>query len=182
MKKLSSGPPPLGEGILNGPGTQESNFVVVSYPLAAVARLANFMKRLRIYVWTAAFVFLANAWLCHEFSSQKIFSSELPIWHSALTHIALISQLPSLPLSKIIADWFGVSYCGWALASSVISIVLYFPLIHLARPWTLSVSLRSIRRKAAAFSASLNPCVPSRKRVGNSDIYPAKLAANGHQA
>lgn len=121
------------------------------------------MKRLRIYVWCAAFVFLANAWLCHVFSSQKIFSSDLPIWHNVLTHIALISQLPALPLSKIIADWFGVSYCGWALATSVISIVIYFPLIELARPWTVCVSMRSIFRKAADFSSSLKPRVPVRK-------------------
>lgn len=123
------------------------------------------MKRLRIYSWCAAFVFLANAWLCHVFSSQKIYSSEeLPVWHNALTHIALISQLPSLPLSKIIADWFGVSYCGWALATSVISIVIYFPLIELARPWTMQVSLRSVRRNVTAFSASLNPRILVRKK------------------
>jgi hypothetical protein len=123
------------------------------------------MKRLRIYVWFAAFVFLANAWLSHVFSSQKIFSSdELPIWHNALTHIALISQLPSLTLSRIVADWFGVSYPGWALANSAISIVIYFPLIELARPWALRVSLRSIFRRTAVFSSSLNPCFPARKK------------------
>lgn len=122
------------------------------------------MKRLRIYVWFTAFVFLANAWLSHVFSSQKIFSSEqLPIWHNALTHIALISQLPSLALSKIIAEFFGLSYPGWALATSVISIVIYFPLIELARPWSLRVSMPSIWRKVAGFSSSLNPCVPARK-------------------
>ena len=123
------------------------------------------MKRLRIYVWFAAFVFLANAWLCHEFSSQKIFSPDQPsLWQNALTHIALISQLPSLALSKIVAEFFGLSYSGWALATSVISIVIYFPLIELARPWALRISMRSICRKAAAFSSSLNPCVPARKR------------------
>ena len=122
------------------------------------------MKRLRIYVWFAAFVFLANAWLSHVFSSQKIYSSEqLPVWHNALTHIALISQLPSLALSKIIADWFGVSYSGWALATSVISIVIYFPLIELARPWRVRVNVTSIWRKVSVFSSSLNPCVPARK-------------------
>lgn len=122
------------------------------------------MKRLRIYVWFAAFVFLANAWLCHVFSSREIFSSNPPpIWRNALTHIALISQLPSLPLSRVVADWFDLSYCGWSLATSVISIVIYFPLIHLARPWTLRVSMRSIGRRAALFSSSLNPCVRARK-------------------
>ena len=124
------------------------------------------MKRLRIYAWFAAFVFLANAWLFYEFSSGKIFSSyEPPIWQKALTDIALISQFPSLPLSKAITDYFGLSYPAWALASSVISLLIYFPLINLARPWALRVSLRSIRRNVAAFSSSLNPCVPARKRV-----------------
>src|SRR5215472_2502795 len=126
------------------------------------------MKRLRIYVWFAAFVFLANAWLCHEFSSQKIFSPDQPsLWQNALTHIALISQLPSLPLSKVVAEFFGLSYCGWALATSVISIVIYFPLIHVASPWKLPVNVGSIRRKVAAFSASLNPCVTARKKAEN---------------
>jgi hypothetical protein len=124
------------------------------------------MKRLRIYVWFAAFVFLANAWLCYAFSSTNIFSSnQSPLWQRVLTDIALISQLPSLPLSRIVADWFGVSYPGWALATSVISVLIYFPLIHLSRPWTPRVGVRSIRRKVAAFSSSLNPCVPTRKRV-----------------
>jgi len=49
------------------------------------------MKRLRIYVWFAAFVFLANAWLCYAFSSSNVLSSDLSsIWQRVLTYIALI--------------------------------------------------------------------------------------------
>lgn len=135
------------------------------------------MKRLRIYVWFAAFVFLANAWLCHVFSSREIFSSsQPPLWQNALTGIALISQLPSLMLSRIVADWFGVSYPGWALATSVISIVIYFPLIHLAKPWTLRVNVSSIYRKAAAFSSSLNPRVTISKSKTAQAV--ARLSSN----
>lgn len=122
------------------------------------------MKRLRIYVWVAAFVFLANAWLCYAFSSSNIFSSgQSSIWQRVLTDIALISQLPSLPFSKIVADWFGVSYPGWAITTSVISILIYFPLIGLVRPWRPRARARSISRKILAFSSSLNPRVPARK-------------------
>jgi len=122
------------------------------------------MKRLRIYVWFAAFVFLANAWLCYAFSSSNVLSSDLsPIWQRVLTYITLISQLPALPFSKIIAEWFGVSYPGWALATSVISMLIYFPLINLAGPWALRLSMGSIRRNVAVFSASLNPRIPVRK-------------------
>jgi hypothetical protein len=135
------------------------------------------MKRLRIYVWFGAFVFLANAWLCYDFSAWKIPSpSQPPLWQSALTDLALVSQLPSLPLSKIVTEFFDLSYSGWALATSVISILIYFPLIHLARPWALRVSVRPIRRKVAAFSSSLNPCFPARKK----DIKSPHLASEKH--
>jgi hypothetical protein len=122
------------------------------------------MKRLLFYVWFGAFIFLANGWLCYAFSSWKISSSDHPpIWQDALTEIALISQLPSLPLSKIVADFFDLSYPGLAITTSVISILIYFPLIHLAKPWRPRVRVRSIYESVTSFSSSLNPCGSARK-------------------
>lgn len=125
------------------------------------------MKRLRIYLWVAAFIFAANGWLCYLLSSWKILSfDQPPIWQNALTWIAVLSQLPSLPLSRIIADFFDLSYPGWAITTSVISILIYFPIIHLARPWrTPRVKVRSIYRSVADFSSSLNPCGSARKKL-----------------
>src|SRR5215471_17710241 len=103
------------------------------------------MKQFRIYLWFAAFIFVANAWLSYVLPSSKVFASaQAPIWQVALTWIALISQLPSLPVSKAIADFFHLSYPGWAIATSVISMLIYFPLINLVKPWKPRVRVRSI--------------------------------------
>ena len=121
------------------------------------------MKRLRIYVWFGVYIFLANGWLCYVLSSWKFTSSDQPIWQSALTEIALVSQLPSLPLSRVVADFFDLSYPGWAITTSVISILIYFPLLRLVRPWRPLGRVRSIFRHVTAFSSSLNPCGSARK-------------------
>lgn len=123
------------------------------------------MKRLRIYIWCAAFIFLANGWLSYALSSSTFFSAEQPpFWQKALTEIALFSQLPSLPVGKAVAEFFDLSYPTWAIATSVISILIYFPLIHLSRPWRPRVRVRSILLTVTAFSSSLNPRIPALKR------------------
>jgi hypothetical protein len=128
------------------------------------------MKRLSIYVWFAAFIFVANAWLGYVFPFSKNFSSEpAPIWQNVLTRIAVVSQLPSFPLSKVIAEFFDLSYPGWAITNSVVSILIYFPLINLVRPWRPGLRVRSISRKLVAFSSSLNPCGSIRKEASNLD-------------
>jgi hypothetical protein len=122
------------------------------------------MKRLRIYLWFAAFIFLANGWLCYVLSSWNVVSSDqAPIWQNLLTWAAVISQLPSLPISRVIADFFGLSYTGWAITTSIISVFIYFPVIHLTEPWGSGLSARSISRKATSFSSSLRPCGLMRK-------------------
>ena len=122
------------------------------------------MKRFRIYVWVAAFIFAANAWLSYVLPSSKSFSpDQSPMWQVLMTRIAVISQLPSLPVSKAIADFFNLSYPGWAITSSVVSMLIYFPLIHLLKPWKPRVRLNSISQKLSAFSSSLNPCGCARK-------------------
>lgn len=130
------------------------------------------MKSFRIYVWLAAFFFVANAWLSYVLPSSRMLSSDqLPGWENILTRIAVMSQLPSLPLSKIVAEFFDLSYPGWALTTSVMSMLIYFPLIHLLNPWRPRVRLESISRKLAAFSSSLNPCVQARKGGEKSDSF-----------
>lgn len=117
-----------------------------------------------MYLWFAVFIFLANGWLCYELSSWKISSAEQPPpWQNALTEIALVSQFPSLTLSKVVAEYFGLSYTGWAITTSFISILIYFPLIQLSRPWNPRARLHSIRRNIGTFSSSLNPCGFARK-------------------
>src|SRR5579862_4879403 len=128
------------------------------------------MKQFRIYMWIAAFIFAANAWLSYALPSAKVFASDAsPMWQVALTRIAVISQLPSLPVSKAVAEFFHLSYPGWAIATSVISMLIYFPLINLVKPWRPRVRVHSISRKLVAFSSSLNPCGSARGRVSNSD-------------
>ncbi|SRR5579862_1309419 len=130
------------------------------------------MKQFRIYVWLAAFFFVANAWLSYVLPSSKMLSSDqLPIWQNILTRIAVMSQLPSLPISKVVADYFDLSYPGWAITTSIVSVIIYVPLIHLIRPWKPRVRLESISRKLAAFSSSLNPCVRARKGGEKSDTF-----------
>lgn len=128
------------------------------------------MKRFRVYVWLAAFIFVANAWLSYVLPLWKT-SDQLPIWQKGLTWIAVVSQLPSLPLSKIVAEFFDLSYPGWAIATSVISILIYFPLIHLFKPWHPRMRVRSISRKIISFSSSLRPCGSARKETQKSDIH-----------
>ena len=129
------------------------------------------MNRLRFYVWFGALIFLANGWLCYVFSSWKISSSDHPpIWQNALTEIALLSQLPALPLSKVVADFFDLSYPGWAITNSVISILIYFPLIHLRNPWRPRKRAHSIYHRVTDFSSSLNPCGSARKNHTSSTV------------
>lgn len=80
----------------------------------------------------------------------------------------MISQLPSLPLGKIVAEFFNLSYPGWAIATSIISMLIYFPLIHLSKPWRPRARVRSISRQLLAFSSSLNPCGSARKNPPSS--------------
>src|SRR5579871_1815725 len=124
------------------------------------------MKRSLVYVWCAAFIFAANAWLSYVLPSKE-FLDQSPFWQVALTRIAVISQLPSLPVSEAVAEFFDLSYPGWAIANSVVSMLVYFPLIHLVKPWRPRVRLNSISHKLAAFSSSLNPCCPTRKAASN---------------
>ena len=121
-------------------------------------------------MWLAAFFFVANAWLGYVLPSLKNSSSvEPPIWQSVLTRIAVITQLPSLPLSKMVAEFFDLSYPGWAITNSVVSMLIYIPLINLVSPWRPGLRVRSISRKLVAFSSSLNPCGSIRKGASNFD-------------
>lgn len=124
-------------------------------------------------MWLAAFFFVANAWLSYVLPSLKMSSSDqLPIWENVLTRIAVFSQLPSLPISKVIAEYFDLSYPGLAITTSIVSVIVYIPLIHLFRPWRPRVRMRSLGRKLAAFSSSLSPCGSARK------AHPASTALN----
>ena len=89
------------------------------------------MKRLP-YLWLTAFILLANGWLYHAMSSF-ISNSTPDFGKSALTWLAAIPQLPSLMVSKIIGDSFDLPDAAWALVTSMVSILIYFPLLYLIR-------------------------------------------------
>jgi hypothetical protein len=85
------------------------------------------------YFWLVAFILLANAWLYHSMSIW-IASDEAPgFGQSILTWFAAIPQFPSLLLSKRIADSFDLSDAGWSAVTSIVSILIYFPLLYLMR-------------------------------------------------
>ena len=125
------------------------------------------MKRFRIYIWFAIYLILANAWCYHFFSKWNVFSifspDQPPEWEIALAMIAEISLLPSLLIAKIMSEFSDISGVGAVIINSVISILIYIPLIHLTRHWilkrhwTLRGKLGSTRQRAAEFSASLDP-------------------------
>jgi hypothetical protein len=126
------------------------------------------MKRYRIYIWAAIYLILANVWLYHYFSTWNVFlnffrTNQPPEWETLLAVIAGISLLPLLPIAKMMSEFSDVSGVAAIIINSVISILIYIPLIHLTRLWILtkhqspSGMLGSIRQRAHDFSASLNP-------------------------
>src|SRR5262249_13829618 len=98
------------------------------------------MRRSWLYVWTAVFVLLSNTWFCHVMtewvSARDLFTFRQPAsWESplrALTALAMIPQLPSMIVSAAITNVFDLSVLGWGLTTSIVSILIYFPLIHFA--------------------------------------------------
>lgn len=81
----------------------------------------------------AVLILLANCWLYHACSTWHFsFSEESqpPIWQSLLGWCATIPQIPSLIVAKQAADLFTLSGVQWWLVTSVISILLYCPLVH----------------------------------------------------
>ncbi len=124
------------------------------------------MKSYRIYIWVVAYIILSNACFYHAvymwvFNLQPEQPSLVNDFFGAcekqLGWSVVIFQFPSLILGRLIANLFNLSLLGWTITNSIISILIYSPLIHLTRHWSLSGKLHSIRQRASDFSASLAP-------------------------
>jgi len=84
------------------------------------------MRRTSLYyVWVGVLIFLANSWLYCALSTWTTSFSLQPspaLWQEGLTWLATIPQLPSLFVSKAVAEYFNLDEVGWTITTTLVSI------------------------------------------------------------